>query len=74
VPKAKSFPSLGRRVAAAIASYTAGHSGVDRILKQFTHTKESAWWEKKARELQAEATGRAGQRIRIVQPGSKRVQ
>jgi hypothetical protein len=52
MPKAKSFPSLGARIAAAIVSYQLGHAGVDRLLKQYADVKLDPWWEKVGRELQ----------------------
>lgn len=53
-PKAHSFPSAGRRLAAALISYQIGHAGVDRVLKQYRDKKVNPWWEKKAQELIAE--------------------
>jgi hypothetical protein len=50
-PKAKHFPSAGRRLAAALISYQIGHAGVDRVLKQHMDKKVNPWWEKKAQEL-----------------------
>lgn len=50
-PKAKSFPSAGRRLAAALISYQIGHAGVDRVMKQYMNKKLNPWWEKKAQEL-----------------------
>ena len=50
-PKAKSFPSAGRRLAAALISYQIGHAGVDRVLKQYGDKKVNPWWEKKAQAL-----------------------
>jgi hypothetical protein len=55
MPKAKSFPSIGERVAAAVISYNLGHAGVDRALKQYSDIKVSDWWEEKGRQLQREA-------------------
>ncbi|HEV7521308.1 MAG TPA: hypothetical protein VGP89_09430 [Candidatus Angelobacter sp.] len=72
MPKAKSFPSLGERVAAAIASYNLGHTGVDRVLKQYAHVKVSDWWEKKARELQRESMENVDRKI-VPKPGPERV-
>lgn len=62
--KAKSFPSAGRRLLAALISYQAGHSGVDRILKQYAHLKIKPEWNELAMKLlaeinQATASGRA---------------
>ena len=50
-PRAKSFPSAGRRLAAALISYQIGHAGVDRVLKQYGHAKINPWWEAKAQQL-----------------------
>jgi hypothetical protein len=50
-PRAKSFPSAGRRLAAALISYQIGHAGVDRVLKQQSDKKINQWWEKRAQEL-----------------------
>jgi hypothetical protein len=57
-PKAQSFPSAGRRLAAALISYQIGHSGVDRVLKQYSDKKVDPWWEKKAQELLREMNNR----------------
>jgi hypothetical protein len=72
MPKAKSFPSLGERVAAAIMSYNLGHSGVDRVLKQTAHVKVSEWWEQKARELQRESMENLDKKVQP-KPGPERV-
>lgn len=55
MPKAKSFPSLGARIAAAIVSYQLGHSGVDRALKEYAHVTLDPWWEEVGRDLQQKA-------------------
>lgn len=52
--KARSFPSAGRRLLAALISYQAGHAGVDRILKQYAHVKIRPEWDELAMKLLAE--------------------
>ena len=74
MPKAKSFPSLGSRVAAAIASYNLGHVGVDRVLKEYAHVKTSEWWEIKAQELAREAMESVGSQLAKPPRGPQRLQ
>jgi len=57
-PRPQSFPSAGRRLAAALISYQIGHTGVDRVLKQYGDKKVDPWWEKKAQELLREMNNR----------------
>ena len=54
MPKAKAFPSLGTRIAAAVVSYQLGHAGVDRALKQYANHKVDSWWEDLGRAIQQE--------------------
>ena len=58
MPKGKSFPSLGSRIAAAVLSYQLGHTGVDRVLKQYANVKVDPWWEDVGRALQQEIVKR----------------
>lgn len=50
-PAPKSFPSAGKRLAAAMLSFRLGYTGVDRALKRFAGKPVDAWWEKQAQRL-----------------------
>jgi hypothetical protein len=50
-PRPQSFPSAGRRLAAALISHQLGFTGVDRAIKQYRDKKIDPWWEQKAEQL-----------------------
>lgn len=58
-PRAKSFPSAGKRLAAAMISFRLGYTGVDRVLRRYKNGPLDAWWEKKAQQILREMLRKA---------------
>ena len=52
MPKAKSFPSLGKRLWAAVLSYHMGYAGVDRVLKEDPDFEPDSSWNDLGTKLQ----------------------